>query len=41
MMPATPGPDLLARVLHRLPGGHALLFGGAELPGRRRSDPLL
>ncbi|MEU9253705.1 DUF2267 domain-containing protein [Streptomyces sp. NPDC048270] len=25
------GPDLLARILHRLPGGYALLFGQAEL----------
>ncbi|MFD9263325.1 DUF2267 domain-containing protein [Streptomyces sp. NPDC059538] len=26
------GPDLLARILRRLPGGYALLFGQAELP---------
>ncbi|WP_407836305.1 DUF2267 domain-containing protein [Streptomyces sp. DSM 116496] len=25
------GPDLLARILHQLPGGYALLFGQAEL----------
>lgn len=25
------GPDLLARILRRLPGGYALLFGQAEL----------
>ncbi|MFB7788608.1 DUF2267 domain-containing protein [Streptomyces vinaceus] len=25
------GPDLLARILHRLPDGYALLFGKAEL----------
>ncbi|WP_411142159.1 DUF2267 domain-containing protein [Streptomyces sp. x-80] len=25
------GPDLLARILHRLPSGYALLFGQAEL----------
>ncbi|MFD7257975.1 DUF2267 domain-containing protein [Streptomyces sp. NPDC059874] len=25
------GPDLLARILHQLPGGYALLFGRAEL----------
>ncbi|MFI5670984.1 DUF2267 domain-containing protein [Streptomyces sp. NPDC051704] len=25
------GPDLLARILHRLPDGYALLFGQAEL----------
>ncbi|WP_030722116.1 DUF2267 domain-containing protein [Streptomyces sp. NRRL S-237] len=30
------GPDLLARILHRLPGGYALLFGQAEL---RRQEP--
>ncbi|MFI5642520.1 DUF2267 domain-containing protein [Streptomyces goshikiensis] len=30
------GPDLLARVLRRLPGGYALLFGQAEL---RRPEP--
>ncbi|KOU78114.1 hypothetical protein ADK94_35270 [Streptomyces sp. XY593] len=30
------GPDLLARILRRLPGGYALLFGQAEL---RRPEP--
>ncbi|MFJ3963246.1 DUF2267 domain-containing protein [Streptomyces sp. NPDC090036] len=30
------GPDLLARILHQLPGGYALLFGQAEL---RRPEP--
>ncbi|MFE9845433.1 DUF2267 domain-containing protein [Streptomyces goshikiensis] len=30
------GPDLLARILHRLPEGYALLFGQAEL---RRPEP--
>ncbi|MER6778039.1 MULTISPECIES: DUF2267 domain-containing protein [unclassified Streptomyces] len=30
------GPDLLARILRRLPGGFALLFGQAEL---RRTEP--
>ncbi|MGW8778933.1 DUF2267 domain-containing protein [Streptomyces sp. NPDC055796] len=30
------GPDLLARILHRLPDGYALLFGQAEL---RRPEP--
>ncbi|MFE5807363.1 DUF2267 domain-containing protein [Streptomyces sp. NPDC056491] len=25
------GPDLLARILHQLPGGYALLFGQAQL----------
>ncbi|MFD7094089.1 hypothetical protein [Streptomyces xanthophaeus] len=25
------GPDLLARILHKLPGGYALLFGETEL----------
>ena len=30
------GPDLLARILHRLPDGYALLFGHAEL---RRPEP--
>lgn len=30
------GPDLLARILRRLPGGYALLFGQAEL---RRPQP--
>ncbi|MFJ4862305.1 DUF2267 domain-containing protein [Streptomyces sp. NPDC088748] len=30
------GPDLLARLLRRLPGGYALLFGQAEL---RRPEP--
>ncbi len=30
------GPDLLARILHRLPDGYALLFGQAEL---RQSQP--
>ncbi|WP_037628747.1 DUF2267 domain-containing protein [Streptomyces aureus] len=30
------GPDLLARILSRLPGGYALLFGQAEL---RQSQP--
>ncbi|MFG2483990.1 DUF2267 domain-containing protein [Streptomyces virginiae] len=30
------GPDLLARILHRLPDGYALLFGQAEL---RRRQP--
>lgn len=29
------GPDLLARILRRLPGGYALLFGQAELPRPR------
>ncbi|MFE6270384.1 DUF2267 domain-containing protein [Streptomyces goshikiensis] len=30
------GPDLLGRILRRLPGGYALLFGQAEL---RRPEP--
>ncbi|MEW2139102.1 DUF2267 domain-containing protein [Streptomyces sp. NPDC005409] len=30
------GPDLLARILRRLPGGYALLFGQAEL---RQPEP--
>ncbi|MFJ3832856.1 DUF2267 domain-containing protein [Streptomyces sp. NPDC090046] len=30
------GPGLLARILHQLPGGYALLFGQAEL---RRPEP--
>ncbi|MFD9419757.1 DUF2267 domain-containing protein [Streptomyces goshikiensis] len=30
------GPDLLTRILRRLPGGYALLFGQAEL---RRPEP--
>ncbi|MFI8264587.1 MULTISPECIES: DUF2267 domain-containing protein [unclassified Streptomyces] len=30
------GPDLLARILRRLPGGYALLFGQAEL---RQTEP--
>ncbi|RPK43120.1 hypothetical protein EES37_17650 [Streptomyces sp. ADI91-18] len=30
------GPDLLARILRRLPDGYALLFGQAEL---RRPQP--
>ena len=30
------GPDLLARILHQLPDGYALLFGQAEL---RRPEP--
>ncbi|MFE2877357.1 DUF2267 domain-containing protein [Streptomyces roseus] len=30
------GPDLLARILRRLPGGYALLFGQAQL---RRPEP--
>ncbi|MGW7342777.1 DUF2267 domain-containing protein [Streptomyces sp. NPDC054854] len=30
------GPELLARILRKLPGGHALLFGQAEL---RRPEP--
>ncbi|WP_030730159.1 DUF2267 domain-containing protein [Streptomyces sp. NRRL S-237] len=30
------GPDLLARILHRLPDGYALLFGQADL---RRRQP--
>ncbi|MER7983619.1 DUF2267 domain-containing protein [Streptomyces sp. NPDC095817] len=30
------GPDLLARILHQLPEGYALLFGQAEL---RRREP--
>ncbi|MGW3917005.1 DUF2267 domain-containing protein [Streptomyces sp. NPDC005070] len=30
------GPDLLARILHQLPEGYALLFGQAEL---RRPEP--
>ncbi|MFC9816791.1 DUF2267 domain-containing protein [Streptomyces virginiae] len=30
------GPDLIARILRRLPGGYALLFGQAEL---RRPEP--
>ncbi|MFE9845059.1 DUF2267 domain-containing protein [Streptomyces goshikiensis] len=30
------GPDLLARILRRLPGGYALLFGQAEV---RRPEP--
>ncbi|MEU2156050.1 DUF2267 domain-containing protein [Streptomyces sp. NPDC019396] len=30
------GPDLLARILHQLPDGYALLFGKAEL---RRPEP--
>ncbi|MET9324700.1 DUF2267 domain-containing protein [Streptomyces sp. NPDC003038] len=29
---ALAGPDLLARILHQLPGGYALLFGQAQLP---------
>ncbi|CAM5621923.1 hypothetical protein SAVIM40S_02457 [Streptomyces avidinii] len=29
------GPDLLARILHRLPDGYALLFGQAELRQRQ------
>lgn len=28
---ALAGPDLLTRILHQLPSGHALLFGRAEL----------
>ncbi|MFD3805555.1 DUF2267 domain-containing protein [Streptomyces sp. NPDC058611] len=31
------GPDLLARILRRLPGGYALLFGQVEL---RRPEPV-
>lgn len=30
------GPDLLARILHQLPGGYALLFGQAQL---RQPEP--
>ncbi|KJY17238.1 hypothetical protein VR43_30815, partial [Streptomyces sp. NRRL S-104] len=30
------GPGLLARILHRLPDGYALLFGQAQL---RRPEP--
>lgn len=30
------GPDLLARILRRLPGGYALLFGQAELRRQAR-----
>ncbi|MFE6268580.1 hypothetical protein ACFVQ9_07270 [Streptomyces goshikiensis] len=30
------GPDLLGRILRRLPGGYALLFGQTEL---RRPEP--